>query len=71
MPPKCRPPKSYLPSTSRNTTLQGDELRDHNIEDVDQDINDDMDGYNISDSNQEDEIHILIQDAFSPMDEDS
>jgi hypothetical protein len=30
-----------------------------------------MDGYNISDSNQEDEIHILIQDTFSPMDEDN
>jgi hypothetical protein len=30
-----------------------------------------MDGDNVSDSNQEDEIHRLIQDAFSPMDEDS
>jgi hypothetical protein len=28
MPPKCRPPESYFPCTSRNTTLQGDELRD-------------------------------------------
>jgi hypothetical protein len=30
-----------------------------------------MDGDNISDSNQEDEIHRLIQDTFSPMDEDN
>jgi hypothetical protein len=71
MPLKCRPPESYLPSTSRNTTLHGDELRDQNIEAADQVINDDMDGDNISDSNQEDEIHRLIQDTFSPMDEDN
>jgi hypothetical protein len=71
MPPKCRPPESYLRSTSRNTTLHGDELQDQNIEVVDQVINDDMDGDNTSDSNQEDEIHILIQDTFSPMDEDN
>jgi hypothetical protein len=30
-----------------------------------------MDGYNVSDSNQEDEIHRLIQDTFSLMDEDN
>jgi hypothetical protein len=30
-----------------------------------------MDGDNVSDSNQEDEIHRLIQDTFSPMDEDN
>jgi hypothetical protein len=60
-----------LPSTSRNTTLHGDELRDHNIEAADQVINDYMDGDNISDSNQEDEIHRLIQDTFAPMDEDN
>jgi hypothetical protein len=72
MPPKCRPLEIYLSSTSRNTTLHGDELRDQNIEAVDQVINDDMDGDNISDSNQEDEIHrILIQDMFAPMDEDN
>jgi hypothetical protein len=71
MPPKCRPPKSYFPSSSRNTPLQGDELRDQNIEAVDQVINDDMDGDNINDSNQEDEIHRLIQDTFGPMDEDN
>jgi hypothetical protein len=52
MPLKCRPPESYLPSTSRNTTLQGDELQDQNIEAVDQVINDDMDGDDVSDSNQ-------------------
>jgi hypothetical protein len=30
-----------------------------------------MDGDNVSDSNQEDEIHRLIQDTFSTMDEDN
>ena len=60
-----------MPSTSRNTTLHGDELRDQNIEVVDQFINDDMDGDNVSDSNQDDEIHRLIQDMFAPMDEDN
>jgi hypothetical protein len=30
-----------------------------------------MDGDKISDSNQEDKIHRLIQDTFSPTDEDS
>ena len=49
MPPKCQPPESYFSSTSINTTLHGDELRDQNIEVVDQFINDDMDGDNISD----------------------
>jgi hypothetical protein len=34
-------------------------------------INDDMDGYNVSDTNQEDEIHKFIQDTFSPMDKDN
>ena len=71
MPPKCRPPESYFPSTSRNTPLQGDELWDQNIEVVDQVINDDMDGHNVSDSNQEDKIHRFIQDTFSPMDKDN
>jgi hypothetical protein len=71
MPPKCRPPESYLPSTSINNPLQGDELRDQNIEAVDQVINDDMDGDNVSDTNQEDEINRLIQDTFAPMDEDN
>ena len=70
MPPKCHLPESYLPSTSRNTHLQGDEHIDQNIE-ADQVLNDDMDGDNISDTNQEDEIHRLIQDTFAPMDEDN
>ena len=71
MPPKCQGSESYnLSSTSRNTTLEGDEHQDHqNIED--RDLNDDMDRDNISDTNQEDEIHRLIQDTFSPMDEDN
>ena len=30
-----------------------------------------MDGDNVSDSNQEYEIHRLIQDTFAPMDEDN
>ena len=30
-----------------------------------------MDGDKISDSNQEDEIHRLIQDTFAPMDEEN
>jgi hypothetical protein len=30
-----------------------------------------MDGDNVSDSNQKDEIHRLIQDTFAPMDEDN
>jgi hypothetical protein len=38
---------------------------------VDQVINDDMDGDNVSDTNQEDGIHRLIQDTFAPMDEDN
>jgi hypothetical protein len=71
MPPKCRSPESYLPSTSKNTPLQGDGLRDQNIEAIDQVINDDMVGDNVSDSNQEDEIHRLIQDTFAPMDGDN
>ena len=50
MPPKCSLPESYLPSTSRNTHLQGDEYLDHNIE-ADQVLNDDMDGDNVSDTN--------------------
>ena len=59
MPPKCRLPESYLPHNSRNTTLQGEEDGDHNIEA--RVLNDPMD---------EDEINRLIQDTFSPLDED-
>jgi hypothetical protein len=69
MPPKCRPPESYFPSSSINTTLQGEEHGDQNIED--RVLNDDMDGDNVIDTNQEDEIHRLIQDTFAPMDEDN
>ena len=71
MPPKCRAPESYnLSSTSINTTLEGDEHRDHhNIED--RVLNDDMDRDNITDTNHEDEIHRLIQDTFAPMDDDN
>ena len=29
-----------------------------------------MDGYNVTDTNQEDEIHRLIHDTFASMDED-
>ena len=53
MPPKCPLPESYLPSTSRNTHLQGDEHLDQNVQ-ANQVLNDDMDGYNITDTNLED-----------------
>ena len=68
MPPKCRLPESYLPHNySRNTNLQGDEHGYHNIEyEV---LNDPMDEDDII--NYEDEINILIQDTFAPMDEDN
>ena len=69
MPPKCRLPKSYLTSSSINTTLQGEKHGDQNIED--RVLNDDMDRDDVIDTNQEDEIHRLIQDTFSPMDEDN
>ena len=69
MAPKCPLPKIYLPSTSRNTHLQGDKHLDQNIE-ADQVLNDDTDGDNVSDTNKEDEIHRLIQDTFSPIDKD-
>jgi hypothetical protein len=51
IPPKCRPPESYFPCTSRNTPLLSDELQDQNIEAHEQVINDDMDGDNVSDLN--------------------
>ena len=35
MPPKCRPPESYLLHNNRDTTLQGEEHGDQNIEDRD------------------------------------
>ena len=70
MPPKCPLIESCFPSTSINTHLQGDRHLDQNIE-VDQVLNNDMDGDNVRDTNQEDEIHRLIQDTFVPMDEDN
>ena len=69
-PPKCQPPESYFPHKySRNTTLQGEEHGYQNIED--QVLNDPMDGDGIIHTNDEDEINILIQDTFSPLDEDN
>ena len=49
MPPKCRLSKSYFPSSSRNTTLQGEEHGDQNIED--RFLNDDMVKDNVIDTN--------------------
>ena len=69
MPPKCRPPESCLPHNSRNTTLQGEEHGDQNIED--RVLNDHMDEYNVIDTNDEYEINTLIQDTFAPLDEDN
>ena len=54
---------------SRNTTFQGEERGDHNIED--QVLNDPMDKDDVIDTNDEDEINRLIQDTFSPLDEDN
>ncbi len=72
MPPKCWAPEGYnLSNTSRNTTLEGDDQhRDHQTNE-DRDLNDDMDKDNFSNTNQEDDIHRMIQDTFSPMDEDN
>ena len=66
MPPICRPPESYLPHNSRNTTLQGEEHGDQNIED--RVLNDPMDVDDINDTNGEDEINRLLQDTFAPLD---
>ena len=54
---------------SLNTTLQGEEHRDHNIEDPV--LNDPMDEDDVIDTNDEDEINRLIQDTFAPLDEDN
>jgi len=54
---------------SRNTTLQGDEHGYHNIED--EVLTDPMDEDDVIDTNDEDEINRLIQDTFSPLDEDN
>ena len=70
IPPKCWLPESYLPHNySKNTTLQGEEYADHNIEDWV--LNDPMDEDEVIDTNDEDEINRLIQDTFSPLDEDN
>ena len=69
IPPRCQPPESYLPHNSRNTTLQYDEHGDNAIEDGV--INDPMDKDDIIDTDGEDEINILLQDTFSPLDEDN
>ena len=54
---------------SRNTTLQGDEHGYHNIKyEV---LNDPMDEDDVIDTNDEDEINRLIQDIFTPLDEDN
>ena len=69
MSPKSRPSESYLPHYSRNTTLQGEEHGYHNIED--EVLNDPMEKDGIVDTNYEDEISILIQDTYDPLDEDN
>ena len=69
MPPICRPPKRYLPHNSINNTLQDDEHGDHAIEyGV---LNDPMDEDDVIDTNGEEEINRLLQDTFSPLDEDN
>ena len=70
MPPKCRPPERYFPhSYSRNTNLQGDEHGYDNIED--EVLNAPIDEDDVIVTNDEDEINRLIQDTFSPLDEDN
>ena len=59
-------PESYLPHNSRNTTLQGEEHGEQNIED--QVLNDPMDEDDVIDTNGEDEINTLLQDTFAPLD---
>ena len=54
---------------SRNTNLQGEEHGYHNIED--EFLNDPMDEDDIIDTNDKDEINILIQDTFAPFDEEN
>ena len=66
---RCRPPESYLPHNNRNATLQDDEHGDHAIEY--RVLNDSMEEDDIIDTNGEDEINILLQDIFSPLNEDN
>ena len=65
---RCQPLESYSPHNSRNTNLQDDEHVDHAIED--KVLNDPMDKDDVIDTNGEEEINILLQDTFSPLDED-
>ena len=58
----------YLPHNIRNTTLQGEEHGDQNIQD--RVLNDPMEKDGIIDTNDEDEINRLIQDTFASLDED-
>ena len=69
IPSKCRPLESYFPHNSKNNTLQGEEHGDHNIEN--RFLNDPMDEDDVIDTNDEDEINRLIQDTFSPLDEEN
>ena len=69
MPLRCRLSEIYLPHNSRNTTLQDDEHGDNTIEDWF--LNDPMDEEDVIDTNGEDDINRLIQDTFSPLDEDN
>ena len=69
MPPRCQPPESHFPHNSINTTLQDDKHGDHAIEHGV--LNDPMDKDDVIDTNDEDEINRLIQDTFSPMDEEN
>ena len=54
---------------SRNTTLQGEEHGDHNIEY--RVLNDPMDKDDVIDTNGEYEINRLLQDTFSALDKDN
>ena len=66
MPPKCRPLERYLSYNSRNTSLQGEEHGDPNIED--RFLNDPMDEDDGIDTNGEDGINRLLQDTFARLD---
>ena len=69
MPPICQLLERYFPHNSINTTLQDDKHGDHAIKDWV--LNDPIDEDDIIDTNGEDEINILLQDIFSPLDEDN
>ena len=69
MPPKCWLRESYFPHNSRNTTLKGEDYGDQNFED--QVLNYPMDKDGIINTNDGDDINRLIQDTFSPLDEEN